>query len=700
MPFGVIAGVLGVAGAVLGAKGQRDAGKDAAEAQRYKAQVDNANAEFQQENNAALARYKTLLDNKYDYTSTLAANQQSLADAKGQTNLDFNRARITAALQGSEAKRSARDLTESTARGVGLSNRQAGRAADDLISSTGRSIAVNTLGADRSAEAVIGSTAREVGLSGRIAGRSAAGLTGSADRGAALGSRIADRSATGLTTSTAREVGLSGRIAGRSADELVSSTGRDVALGNRIAGRSAGELTETAQSRAQGTILGAGHTIDQLALEQAAFSSERRLELQNFTEEVKYNASVENAGQHHKARLLEFGADVARQEQVHVQQQTERQLLNDGRTAAAALAQNAVSGASRGVAIDEGTQQKIADDIAVLSKESQMDMLGKMDRELFGLEVDAIGAEKEAEFARFMGASALYKADLAVSHRSSETNLAISNRGQLTSQRQNAVREMANFEASEGIRLASMQAANIRANAADRGQVATANAASRAANIRADAADRGQVATANAADRARDIRADAADRGQAARDEAEARASQILADAADKGETAQAEAQARAAKIRADASDQNFLAREDAIDRATSLRTDAIDRGQVATEDAAARASSIVASASAKASANQQLIHANAVERMASNYRDTVHRNELTRLKAESRSSMTEFEIARAAEMQEFVAKGRTELASKGAAIAENTGTLNAIGTLIGAAGSVANQWHAYQVGA
>ena len=523
MPFGIIAGVLGVAGAVLGAKGQRDAGRDAADAQRYKAQVDNANAAFQQENNAALSRYKTLLDNKYDYTSTSLANQQATSDAKGQIGLDFDRARITGALEKTLATRSAGELTASTARNV------------------------------------------------------------------ALGNRLADRSA----------------------GELTTLTGREVALNTRLANRSAGELTETAQSRARGTLLGASHTIDQLQLEQATFTAERKLELKNFTEEVQYSASVENAGQHHKARLLEFGADVARREQVHTQEAAEQQLLNDGRAAAAALAQNAVSGASRGVAVDEGTQKKIADDIAVLSNEAQMDILATMDREIFGLEVDAIGAEKEAEFARFMGASALYKADLAVSHRSSETNLAINNRGQLTAQRSRAVREMANYEASEGIRLASMQAANIRASAADRGRVATANAATRAANIRATAADRGQVATA----------------------------------------------------------------------------------------DATARASNIIASASDRARADQELTQSRARERLASTSRSNEYRDALTDLKAQSRSSMSEFEIARAAEMQKFVAEGRTSLASKGAAISESTGKLNAIGTLIGAAGSVANQWHAYQVG-
>ena len=567
MPFGIIAGVLGVAGAVLGAKGQRDAGRDAADAQRYKAQVDNANAEFQQENNAALARYKTLLDNRYDYTSTLAANQQATADAKGQIGLDFDRARITGALEKTLASRSAGELTASTARNVGL----------------------NT--------------------------------------------RIADRSATGLVTSADRSAALGERLAGRSAGELTTLTGREVALNTRLADRSAGELTETAQSRARGTLLGAAHTVDQLELEQATFSAERRLELQNFTEEVQYTASVENAGQHHKARLLEFGADVARREQVHTQEAAEQQLLNDGRAAAAAMAQNTVSGASRGVAIDEGTQKKIADDIAALSNEAQMDILATMDREIFGLEVDAIGAEKEAEFARFMGASALYKADLAVSHRSSETNLAINNREQLTSQRQNAVQEMANYESSESIRLASMQAANIRASASDRGRVATANAATRAANIRADAADRGAVT------------------------------------------------------------------RADAADRAASIRADAADRGQVATADAAARASNIVASAADKARADQELTQSRARERLASTSRSNIYRTELTNLKAQSRSSMSEFEIARAAEMQKFVAEGRTSLASKGAAISESTGKLNAIGTLIGAAGSVANQWHAYQVG-
>ena len=590
MPFGIIAGVLGVAGAVLGAKGQRDAGRAQADAQRYKAQVDNANAQFQQENNAALSRYKTLLDNRYDYTSTLAANQQATADAKGQIGLDFDRARITGALEKTLATRSAGELTASTARNVALGNRLADRSAGELVTSAGRS--------------------------------------------AALGERSAGRSAD-----------LGNRLAGRSAGELTTLTGREVALNTRLADRSAGELTETAQSRAKGTLLGASHTIDQLQLEQATFTAERRLELQNFTEEVQYNASVENAGQHHKARLLEFGADVARQEQVHTQQAAEQQLLNDGRAAAAAMAQNAVSGASRGVAVDEGTQKKIADDIAALSNEAQMDVLAAMDREIFGLEADAIGAEKEAEFARFMGASALYKADLAVSHRSSETNLAINNREQLTSQRSNAVREMANYESSEAIRLASMQAANIRASAADRGRVATANAATRAANIRADAADRGAVA-----------RADAADRGA--------------------------------------------VTRADAADRAANIRATAADRGAVATADAAARASNIIASASDKARADQELTQSRARERLASTSRSNIYRTELTNLKAQSRSSMSEFEIARAAEMQKFVAEGRTSLANKGAAISESTGKLNAIGTLIGAAGSVANQWHAYQVGA
>ena len=413
MPFGLIAGALGIAGAVLGAKGQRDAAKAQGQALRYKAQVDNANAAFQQENNAALSRYKTLLDNRYDYTSTLAANQQATADARGQVGLDFDRARITGALQASEAK------------------------------------------------------------------------------------------------------------------------------------RTAGELTTTASSSARGTILDAGHTLDQLQLEQQIFEIETR-----------YNASVESAGQHHKARLLEFGADVARREQAHTQEAAEQQLLNDGRAAAAALAQNTVSGASRGVAVDEGTQKKIADDIAVLSNEAQMDILTKMDRELFGLEVNAIGAEKEAEFARFLGASALYEADLS-----------ISNRGQLTDQRSNAIQEMANYEASETIRLASMRANNVIGSAADRSK------------------------------------------------------------------------------------------------------------------------------------ADLALTQSRARERLASTSRSNAYRTELTDLQARSRSSMSEFEIARAAELQEFVAKGRTSLADKGATVAENTGKLNAIGTLIGAAGSVANQWHAYQVG-